>query len=182
MRKWKCDDNVKWFTASASSSFYFLDRKKFTIFQFKNESKFSNKIKIIKAKKHKQALLQNETIVDLVKTKINDRNVKIYLKSQLMKISVYVALFFSEQKTRLKREWKFVKERRFRKKKSTKWMKLNNIKKTAAMLQTNEKKEKTDENVEILSLKKITNQKKYWVWEKSRIKQHSFNERFLTTE
>ena len=36
-------------------------------------------------------------------------------------------------------------------------MKLNNIKKIAVMLQTNMKKEKKNENVEILSLKKITN-------------------------
>ena len=158
MRKWKCDDNVKWFTVSASSSFHLFDRKKFTIFQFKNESKFSNKAKIIKARERRQTLLQNETIVDLVKTKINDRNVKIYLKSQLMKISVYVALFFSEQKTRLKREWKFVKEKRFRKKRSTKWMKLNNIRKIAAMLQISTKKEKKNENAEILSLREIANQ------------------------
>ena len=157
MRKWKCDDNAKWFTVNASSNFHFFDRKKSTIFQFKDESKFSNKIKIIKAKKRRQTLLQNETIVDLVKTKINDRNVKIYLKSQLMKISVYVALFFSEQKTKLKRKWKFVKERRFRKKRSTKWMKLNNIRKIAAMLQASTKKEKKNENAEILSLKKIAN-------------------------
>ena len=159
MRKWKCDDNVKWFTVSASSNSHFFDRKKFTIFQSKNESKFSNKVKIIKAKKRKQALLQNETIVDFVKTKINDRNVKIYLKFQLMKISVYVALFFSEQKTRLKREWKFVKKKKFREKRSTKWVKLNNIRKIAAMLQANTKKEEKDENAEILSLKKIANQK-----------------------
>ena len=158
MRKWKCDDNAKWFTANASSSFHFLDRKKFTIFQFKNESKFSNRIKIIKAKKRKQTLLQNETIVDFVKTKINDRNVKIYLKSQLIKISVYVALFFSEQKAKLNKEWKFVKERRFREKKSTKWVKLNNTKKITAMLQASTKKEEKDENAEILSLRKIANQ------------------------
>ena len=158
MRKWKCDDNVKWFTISASSNFHFFDRKKFTIFQSKNESKFSNKIKIIKAKERRQALLQNETIVDFVKTKINDRNVKIYLKSQLIKISVYLALSFSEQKTRLKKEWKFVKERKFREKKSTKWMKLNNIKKIAAMLQISTKKEKKNENAEILSLREIANQ------------------------
>ena len=157
MRKWKCDDNAKWFTINASSSFHLLDRKKSTIFQFKNESKFSNKTKIIKAKERRQTLLQNETIVDFVKTKINDRNVKIYLKSQLMKISVYVALFFSEQKTRLKKEWKFVKKKKFKKKRSTKWMKLNNAKKIAVMLQASTKKEKKDENAEILNLKKITN-------------------------
>ena len=77
-----------------------------------------------------------------------------------MKISVYVALFFSEQKTRLKKKWKFVKKRKFREKKSTKWMKLNNINKIAAMLQASTKKEKKDENAEILSLRKITNQEK----------------------
>ena len=39
-------------------------------------------------------------------------------------------------------------------------MKLNNVKKIAVMLQTNTKKKKKDENAEILSLKKITNQEK----------------------
>ena len=60
--------------------------------------------------------LQNETIVDFVKTKINNRNVKIYLKFQLIKIFVYVALFFSEQKTKLKKKWKFVKKKNQKKK------------------------------------------------------------------
>ena len=49
-------------------------------------------------------LLQNETIVDFVKIKINNCNVKIYLKFQLIKIFVYVALFFNEQKTKLKKK------------------------------------------------------------------------------
>ena len=37
-------------------------------------------------------------------------------------------------------------------------MKLNNTKKIAAMLQASTKKEKKDENVEVLSLKEIANQ------------------------
>ena len=36
-------------------------------------------------------------------------------------------------------------------------MKLNNIKKIATMLQINKKKDEKNENVEILSLKKIAN-------------------------
>ena len=39
-------------------------------------------------------------------------------------------------------------------------MKLNNIRKIAVMLQTSTKKEKKDENAEILSLREIANQKK----------------------
>ena len=50
---------------------------------------FSYKIKTIKAKKSKQALLQNEITIDLVKTQINKYNVKIYRKFQLIKTSVY---------------------------------------------------------------------------------------------
>ena len=181
MRKWKCDDNVKWFTINVLSNFYLFDRKKFIIFQFKDESKFSNKIKIIKARKRKQALLQNETIVDFVKTKINDRNVKIYLKSQLMKIFVYVALFFSEQKTRLKRKWKFVKKRKFREKRSTKWMKLNNIRKIATMLQISTKKKEKNENAEILNLKKIANQEEIFSLKKI-ANQAAFFQRTLSND
>ena len=59
-------------------------------------------MKTIKAKKRGQALLQNETTIDFVKTQINDRNVKIYLKFQLIKKFIYQILFSNAQKTKLK--------------------------------------------------------------------------------
>ena len=69
--------------------FRFLNYIKKNIFQSKDKNHFSIKIKTVKAKERKQALLQNEITIDFVKTQINDRNVKNYFKLQFLKVSVY---------------------------------------------------------------------------------------------